>query len=93
MFDTSPSIKEEAEDRTQVAEAARAGCPADLRSDEADGGTVFAVGSVAGITSELTAVRRTVGGAWDGRVVIVAAGAAVAVGYGAYCLWKWLSDD
>jgi len=91
--DTSPSMKKEAEERNQVAEAAKVICPSDLRAEVADVGAVFAAGSVAGITSELTAARRTVGAVSGGRVAITAAAAAVAVGYGAYCLWKWLSDD
>ncbi len=98
VADTSPSMKEEAEGRSQVAEAAReaskAKCLSDLRAGAADVGAVFAAGSVDGITSELIAVRRTVRGAWGARVAITAAAAsaAVVVGYGAYRLWKSLSD-
>ncbi len=99
VADISPSMKEEVEGRTQVAEAAKeaaeAECPSDLRAGAADVGAVFAAESVTGITSELIAVRRTVGGGWGARVAITAAAtsAAVVVGYGAYRLWKWLSED
>lgn len=63
------------------------------------GGTV-AVGSLAGasaagITSGLAAIGGTVGGGMVAGVAITAAApavAAAAVGYGAYCVWKWLSE-
>ena len=63
-------------------------------------GAVAAAGSVAGlsaagITSGLAAVGATVGGGMAAGVAITvaapAAGAA-AVGYGAYCFWKWISE-
>jgi hypothetical protein len=63
-------------------------------------GAVAAAGSVAGlsaagITSGLAAVGATVGGGMAAGVVITVAApaaAAAAVGYGAYKLWKWISE-
>lgn len=63
-------------------------------------GTVAAAGSVAGlsaakITSGLAAVGATVGGGMAAGVAITVAApavAAAAVGYGAYKLWKWISE-
>lgn len=63
-------------------------------------GAVAAAGSVAGlsaagITSGLAAVGATVGGGMAAGVAITVAApavAAAAVGYGAYCFWKWISE-
>ncbi|UKO98052.1 lecithin retinol acyltransferase family protein [Nostoc sp. UHCC 0870] len=63
-------------------------------------GTVAAAGSVAGlsaagITSGLAAVGATVGGGMVAGVAITVAApaaAAAAVGFGAYKLWKWISE-
>jgi hypothetical protein len=63
-------------------------------------GTIAAAGSVAGlsaagITSGLAAVGGVVGGGMAAGVAITAAApaiAAAAVGYGAYKVWKWLSE-
>jgi hypothetical protein len=51
--------------------------------------------SAAGITSGLAAIGGTVGGGMAAGTAVVAAApvaAAVAVGYGAYKVWKWLTD-
>jgi hypothetical protein len=51
--------------------------------------------SAAGITSGLAAVGATVGGGMVMGVAITAAApavAAAAVGFGAYEVWKWLSE-
>ncbi|WP_373525915.1 lecithin retinol acyltransferase family protein [Nostoc sp.] len=63
-------------------------------------GAVAAAGSVAGlsaagITSGLASVGATVGGGMAAGVAITVAApavAAAAVGYGAYCFWKWISE-
>ncbi|MEH2196361.1 MAG: lecithin retinol acyltransferase family protein [Nostoc sp.] len=68
-------------------------------------GTAGAVGAVAtcgtaglsaiGITSGLATVGATVGGGMAAGVAITVAApavAAAAVGYGAYCFWKWISE-
>jgi hypothetical protein len=63
-------------------------------------GTVAAAGSVAGlsaagITSGLAAIGSTVGMGMAGGVLITVAApaaAAATVGYGAYKLWKWISE-
>ncbi len=63
-------------------------------------GAVAAAGSVAGlgaagITSGLAAVGATVGGGMAAGVAITVAApavAAAAVGYSAYCFWKWISE-
>lgn len=63
-------------------------------------GAISAAGSVAGlsaagITSGLAAIGGTVGGGMVAGVAITAAApavAAAAVGYGAYCVWRWLSN-
>lgn len=63
-------------------------------------GAVAAAGSVAGlsaagITSGLAAVGATVGGGMAAGVAITVAApavAAAAIGYGAYCFWKWISE-
>jgi hypothetical protein len=63
-------------------------------------GTIAAAGSVAGlsaagITSGLAAVGGVVGGGMAAGVAITAAApavAAAAVGYGAYKIWKWISE-
>lgn len=88
------SMKERTEDCTQVATSAKTASFSELRANAADIGAVFAAGSAAGITSDCSANHSQSRDARVGRVVIAtAAGAAVAIGYGAYCLWKWLSDD
>ncbi|MCW5315789.1 NC domain protein [Nostoc sp. KVJ3] len=63
-------------------------------------GAVAAYGTVAGlsatgITSGLAAVGATVGGGMAAGVAITVAApavAAAAVGYGAYCFWKWIPE-
>ncbi len=93
-------MKDEAEGVSQAAEpaidAAKARRPEEVRAGAAAVGEVSAAGSVAGlsaaeITSEVTEVSVTVGNGMVAGAAITAAAAAV-VGYGAYRLWKWLSE-
>lgn len=93
-------MKDEPQGVSQAAQpaidAAKARRPNDVIVGAASVAEVSAAGSVAGlsaaeITSEVAEVSVTVRGGMVAGAAITAAAAAV-VGYGAYRLWKWLSE-
>lgn len=79
--------------RTATYAGAAAGTAGGIAAISAAGTTAGL--SAAGITSGLAAIGGTVGGGMAAGTAIVAAApvaAAAAVGYGAYKVWKWLTD-